>query len=158
MTMSKTERSLARAEHPFGWLERGPFAEFFAGPARMQRWFDDAFGEHGLGRIPSLPLDVTEADGHYVLTAEVPGVDKKDLTVECKDGAISIRGEKRSERQETKEKARLLERTYGAFSRTLVLPEDADVDQVNAAFRDGVLRIEIQKKPAGKPKTVAIKS
>jgi HSP20 family protein len=152
------ERALARLEHPFGWLERSPFADFFGGPTRMHRFFDDTFGERGVAGIPALPLDVTEADGHYVLTAELPGVDKKDLSVECKDGALSIRGEKRSQREETKEKARLLERTYGAFSRTLVLPEDADVDQVNASFRDGVLRVEIQKKPAGKPKTVAIKS
>lgn len=155
--MSRTERALARAEHPFGWLERSPFAELFGGPSRMQRWFDDAFGDRVLPRIPALPLDVTEADGHYVMTAEVPGVDKKDLTVECKDGALTIRGEKRSQREETKEKARLLERTYGAFSRTLVLPEDADADQVNASFKDGVLRIEIAKKPVSKPKTVAIK-
>ncbi len=156
--MGKTERGLARLETPFGWLERSPFADLFGGSTRMQRFFDDAFAERGVASIPALPLDVTEADGHYVLTAEVPGVDKKDLTVECKDGALSIRGEKRSQREETKEKARLLERTYGAFSRTLVLPEDADVDQVNASFKDGVLRIEIQKKPATKPKTVSIQS
>jgi HSP20 family protein len=154
--MSKTERSLARAETPFGWLERSPFSELFGGP-RLQRWFDEAFTERGLAGIPALPLDVTEADGHYVLTADVPGVDKKDLTVECKDGTLSIRGEKRSQREETKEKARLLERTYGAFSRTLILPDDADVDQVSASFKDGVLRIEVQKKPTAKPKTVAIK-
>ena len=154
--MSKTERSLARVETPFGWLERSPFPELFGG-SRMQRFFDEAFGDRGLASIPALPLDVTEADGHYVLTAEVPGVDKKDLTVECKDGALSIRGEKRSQREETKEKARLLERTYGAFSRTLALPDDADADQVNATFKEGVLRIEIQKKPTAKPKTIAIK-
>jgi HSP20 family protein len=156
--MANPERSLARIETPFGWLERGPFAELFGGSLRMPRFFDEAFGERGIAGIPAMPLDVTEADGHYVVTAEVPGVDKKDLTVECKDGALTIRGEKRSQREETKEKARLLERTYGAFSRTLVLPQDADADQVNAAFRDGVLRIDIQKKPAAKPRTVAIKS
>ena len=127
--MSKTERALARLETPFGWLERGPFAELFGGH-RMQRFFDEAFGDRRLANLAAPPLDVTEADGHYVLTAEVPGVDKKDLTVECKDGAITIHGEKRSQREESKEKARLLERTYGAFSRTLVLPDDADVDHV----------------------------
>src|SRR5688572_22864127 len=137
--MAKTERSLARVDTPFG------FSELFGGPARMQRWMEEAFGDRGLASLPALPLDVTEADGHYVMTAELPGVDKKDLTVECQNGALSIRGEKRSQREETKEKARLLERSYGAFSRTLVLPDDADLDQVNATFRDGVLRIEIQK-------------
>ena len=105
-----------------------------------------------------MPLDVTEADGKYVLTAEVPGVDKKDITIECKDGVLSIRGEKKSQREETREKARILERSYGAFSRTLALPDDADVDHVEASFRDGVLRIEIQKKPGAKAKAIAIKS
>jgi HSP20 family protein len=120
---------------------------------------DEILGERT--RLPTLtspPIDVTETDGSYVVTAEVPGVKRDDLTVECKDGAITIRGEKKSEREETREKARLLERAYGAFSRSLTLPSDADVERMNASFKEGVLRIEVQKKPEAKAKTVAIKS
>ena len=157
--MAQSERSIARSEAtPFGWLENwNPFSDFFESSLR-NRMLDEFFGERRRMGIPAMPLDVTEADGKYVLTAEVPGVDKKDITIECKDGVLSIRGEKKSQREETREKARILERSYGAFSRTLALPDDADVDHVEASFRDGVLRIEIQKKPGAKVKAIAIKS
>ena len=154
--MAKTERSLAR-EGAFGWLERSPFAELFDSSTRMNRLLGEFFGERGLAGMPALPLDVTETDRSYVLNAEIPGVDKKDLTIECRDGMLSIHGEKRSQREENKEKARLLERTYGAFSRSLALPDDADVEQVSASFRDGVLRVEIQKKAGAKSRSVVIK-
>jgi HSP20 family protein len=143
----------------------------------VTRWdpFRDLERWAGLGDVPGLRLrrllaeepggaivvpavDVTEADDKYVITAEIPGVKKEDLTLELHDGVLSIRGEKRSEREETKQKARLLERTYGAFTRAFTLPADAAVDKVTASFENGVLRIEIAKRAEAKPKTIAIKS
>ena len=147
---------LSRSDRPSGWLDRSPFSDLFDSPGRMNRWMHDFFRDRNFPALPALPVDVTEDDGHYVLSAELPGVERKDLTVECRDGLLSIQGEKRSQREERNEKARLLERSFGAFSRTLALPDDADVDHVNASFRDGVLRIEIQKKPSQEPRTKTI--
>jgi len=156
--MSESEAAVARAEEssPLGWLESfAPFADLFG---RRNRWIEEFFADQRLASVmPKLPIDVTESEKEYVVTAEVAGVDKKDLTIECKGGVLSIRGEKKSEREETRDQARVLERSYGAFSRTLALPEDADLDHVSASFKDGVLRIEIQKRPGPKSKTIAIK-
>ena len=148
---------LSRLDRPFGWLERSPFSDLFDSPGRMDRWMQDFFRDRSFGKA-DFPVDVTEADANYIVSAEVPGVQRKDLTLECDDGLLTIRGEKRSQREETKEKARLLERSYGSFSRTLALPDDADLEHINASFRDGVLRIEIQKKESSrtKPKTIEI--
>jgi HSP20 family protein len=102
-------------------------------------------------------IDVHEADKEYVVTAEVPGVAKNELTLEVDEGMLTIRGEKKSEREEKKERRRWVERTYGAFSRSFRLPADAQVDKIDASFKDGVLTIKIPKSEARKPKTVAVK-
>jgi HSP20 family protein len=102
-------------------------------------------------------MDVHEADNEYVVTAEVPGVAKNEITVEVEEGMLTVRGEKRSEREEKKERRRWVERSYGAFSRSFRLPADAQADKIDASFKDGVLTIKIPKSEARKPKTVAIK-
>lgn len=122
------------------------------------RLFEDVFGERAEPRSLAVALDVTESDEHYTVTAEVPGVKRDDITVELHEGVLTIRGEKKSEREETKEKGRWLERTYGSFSRTMSLPSDADPNKVDASFQDGVLRVRIAKQPEAKPQTIAIKS
>lgn len=159
--MAEAEKQLARWDpfRDFALEHRLPFHDFGALPTRLARMMDEIFGERThLPTVTSPPIDVTETDGSYVVTAEVPGVKRDDLTVECKDGVLTIRGEKKREREETREKARLLERVYGAFSRSVTLPSDTDVERMNASFKEGVLRIEVQKKPEAKAKTVAIKS
>ena len=147
--------------NPFGHFHPleafSPLREL-AGMPRLSRMMDDVFGEGHGGAILRFALDVTESEKAYAVSAELPGVRKEDLTVECKDGVLSIRGEKRSEREEAKERGRILERTYGAFGRSIRLPEDADTDQIAASFQDGVLRLEIQKRPEAKARTIAVKS
>jgi HSP20 family protein len=115
------------------------------------------FGDVGEPAMVSPAVDITEAEDKYVVSAEIPGVKKDDLTIEIHDGVLSIRGEKRSEREEKKEKARWLERTYGAFTRSFSLPADAAADKVTASFENGVLKVEIAKRAEAKPKTIAIK-
>jgi HSP20 family protein len=150
------EKQIARWD-PFRELLESwdPFREVGLGPWRLGRVFDEILGERGRAMRP--PIDVTETDSSYVVTVEVPGVKKGDLSVELEEGVLTIRGEKKSERDETREKGRRLERFYGAFSRSLSLPADADPEKVAAAFTDGVLRVEVQKKPGTKPKQIAIK-
>ena len=150
--MAEQEKRVARL-HPFHDL--GLFETW---PPRIARSLDELLPERArLSGLVSTPLDVTETDEAYVVSIELAGIDKNDLNVECKDGVLSIRGEKKSEREEKTEKARVLERHYGAFHRSISLPADADAEHVHANFKDGLLRIEIQKRPEAKPKTIAIK-
>ncbi len=116
-----------------------------------------------LQRFDQLPktlapsVDISENDGHYVVTAEIPGTKKEDLTVELENDVLVIRGEKKSEREEKDEHRRYVERTYGSFSRSFSLPGNADPDQVDASMQDGVLTVSIGKREEAKPKAVAVK-
>jgi HSP20 family protein len=132
-----------------------PFRELRTSAWPLGRVWEELAGERSRALRPA--IDVTETDDAYVVTAEIPGVKKDDLGVEIEEGILVIRGEKRTERDETKERGRRLERVYGAFSRSMSLPADADPEKINASFTDGVLRIEIPKKPGTKPRHVAIK-
>ena len=102
-------------------------------------------------------VDVSEDDAKYCITVELPGASKDDVTVEHHDNMLTIRGEKKSEREEKKEQRRYVERTFGSFSRSFSLPADADADQVKATFENGVLTLAIPKTEADKPRVVAIK-
>jgi HSP20 family protein len=84
-------------------------------------------------------------------------VKKGDLTLEVREGVLTLRGEKKEEREEGKDKGRRLERVFGAFSRSFTLPADANAERIEASFADGVLTITIPKKPEAKPSQVAIK-
>jgi HSP20 family protein len=136
-----------------------PFAEmesFFQGwrpiEPRLRRFFE----ERPAAFAPA--LDVHESEAEYVISAEVPGVAKGDLTVEVDQGILTIRGEKKSQREEKKERSRWVERTYGSFTRSLRLPADALADKIDASFKDGVLTIKIQRAEQRKPKAIAVKT
>lgn len=102
-------------------------------------------------------VDITETDDAYRVRAELPGVSREDVTVEFEHGMLTIRGEKKSQRDEKSEKGRRLECSYGAFSRSFSLPQDIDPDRIEAKFKDGVLDVSIKRTPVAKPKQVAIK-
>lgn len=141
---------------PFGdWglFERGfPFREL-ALRGRLPRWIEDV-GKAG-GLAPA--MDVTESEAAYTITAELPGVKRDDVHVELNDGVLTIRGEKRSEREEKKERSRWVERSFGSFSRSFTLPRDASPDHIDASFQDGVLTLRIAKTETSKPRSIAIK-
>jgi HSP20 family protein len=100
-------------------------------------------------------MDIVEGSDHYTITVELPGASKDDVTVECHENLLTIKGEKRSEREEDEGHHHYTERTYGRFSRSVRLPSDAAED-VEATFKDGVLNVEIPKIEARKPRTVVI--
>jgi HSP20 family protein len=130
----------------------------------------DPWGERGLGRrlgelfaperrgMLAPAVDIAEDDDKYVITVEVPGASKDDITVEAHDNVLTIRGEKRSEREEKKEQARYIERRYGSFSRSFTLPAQAVADRVSARFENGVLTVELPKAEETKPKAISIQS
>ena len=131
----------------------------FGETSLMSRVFDDVFGTQpaaGGARVPA--IDVTESEDRYSIAAELPGVKKEDLSIELHEGVLNIRGEKRSARDEEKERGRWLERSFGAFHRAITLPKDADADQVDAGFADGVLTVVVHKRAEAKPRTVPIAS
>jgi HSP20 family protein len=92
-------------------------------------------------------IDVAEGSDGIDVIAELPGVDEKDIEVTIADGMLTIRGEKRAEREEGgKDKNwHVVERTYGAFSRSIPLPYDPDSGKAEAKFENGVLRIHLPK-------------
>ena len=138
---------------PFGDLMEGRFG---GGLRRLLRELDEEWP--GFGARSWLPaLDLSEDDGQYTVSVELPGARKEDVNVEVADGRITIHGEKRSEREEKKEKRRHVERRYGSFSRSFSLPRDADPDRVAASFEDGVLTLTIPRTERAKPQTVAIR-
>lgn len=91
-------------------------------------------------------LDISEGEKEYLVDVELPGVDRKDVELTVQDGVLVVRGEKRQEVEEHKRDYHRVERSYGSFQRVLDLPEDADVNDVQARFRDGVLRVRIGRK------------
>jgi HSP20 family protein len=157
----KSQRALAPID-PFDELDTlerlSPFREF-GFPSRLARLLDDVWGQRPAQRGRLAPaVDICEGDGQFVVTVELPGTKREDITVESHENVLTIRGEKRSEREEKKEQSRWTERTYGAFSRSFTLPATADGDRVNASFKEGILTIEIPKIEEVKPKVVSIKS
>lgn len=145
------KRSVARWD-PFADMEA-----FQRWPFRVA-WPDRSEGVWGAGRGGFAPaVDVTESEDRFVVTAELPGTKKEDVTVEVHDGVLTIRGEKRSEREEKDEHHRHVERMFGSFSRSFSLPANADGEHIKAHFENGVLEVKIQKREESKPKTVSIK-
>lgn len=123
----------------------------------MNRVFDDTFRGFGMpsllgpafGRMPMETLmpqiDVSESEHEIQVTAELPGIDEKDVEVILADDMLTIRGEKKAEHEQKDRDYHLMERSHGTFSRSLPLPFAADPSQVKAAFKNGVLTVIIQK-------------
>jgi HSP20 family protein len=149
---------------PFGEAPRAGWGEPWL-PARvvagwleeLGRELQELRGSAGGGAFLP-PLDVSESDAQYTLSLELPGTRKEDLQVEVGDGRLTIRGEKRSEREEKGERSRRLERCYGSFLRSFALPADADAERLEASFREGVLELVIPRTGERKAQPVAIKA
>lgn len=118
---------------------------------------DEFWGKRG-SELLQPATDITENDKQYVVTAELPGTKRGDVTVEVCDGVLTIHGEKKSEREEKSEKRRYVERSFGSFSRAFTLPADADESHVEALFKDGVLTVTLAKTEARKARTVDVKT
>ena len=105
--------------------------------------------------IPS--MDLAETDTHYVLKADLPGVAEEDVSIELDDNVLTVSGERKAEHEEKKEGYHRVERSFGAFRRSLTLPDGVDADAIAATFDKGVLEIRIPKPEARKPRRVEIK-
>ena len=99
----------------------------------------------GLDQTDTVRVDVSDNGNEIMVTAELPGMRDADLDVSISNGLLTIRGEKKSERETDRDGVLLRERTYGAVERTVPLPEGVDPDAAKATFKNGVLTIEIPK-------------
>jgi HSP20 family protein len=101
-------------------------------------------------------VDVKEEDKRFVILADIPGVDPKDIEVSMDKGILTIRGERKSENTAQNGKLTRIERSYGAFYRRFALPDSADADGISAAGKHGVLEIAIPKKPETTPRRISV--
>jgi HSP20 family protein len=103
-------------------------------------------------------VETAETDKHYEVTVELPGVEQKDVQVTLDDDVLTIKGEKKAEREEKNKDYHVTERSYGAFQRAFSLPDNVEADKIAADFDKGVLKIVLPKAAAAAPKqkTIAI--
>ncbi len=90
-------------------------------------------------------VDTAETDAAYEVTAELPGVNEKDIKVSLEDNVLSISGEKKAEREERKKDYVMSERSYGSFKRAFTLPDNVDAEKIAAKFEKGVLKVTLPK-------------
>jgi HSP20 family protein len=141
--------------------ELAPFRDF----ERMRRDMDrlwDSFFERGVRRtdeegewLPS--LDVAETKNDVVVKAEIPGMDPKDIDISLTDGLLTIKGEKKEEREEKEKDYHLVERSYGTFTRWIRLPKEVQRDKINASYKNGVPTVTLPKSEEAKKKEIKIK-
>jgi len=142
-----------------------PFSRF---QDEMNRLFDDFFQgvaprrsdwTRELGQFePS--VNIHESEKEVRISAEIPGMDQKDIEVELTEGGLSIRGEKKLEHEEEKDGYRTVERSYGSFQRHIPLPPELDTEKANAEYKNGVLNVTVPKRPEAesKKKKIEVKS
>ena len=147
--------------------EADPFRDF---QRQMNRLFDEFFGEAPLaerGREPEWApaaftprVDVSETDAEVKVSAELPGMDEKDISVELQDDVLVLRGEKKSEQEEKGKNWFRREQSYGSFHRAIELPAGVDAGKAKAQFKKGVLTFVAPKRPEeqARRKTVPIQA
>jgi HSP20 family protein len=101
------------------------------------------------------PVDVAETQDRIVVRAEVPGMKQEDISIEFENGLLTIRGDRKLEKQEGVTWHRV-ERIYGNFSRSFTLPRSVDPEKIAASYRDGILEVEVPKREEAKPKHIKI--
>jgi len=101
-------------------------------------------------------VDIVENDNHFLIEADVPGVDPKDIEVSMENGVLTLKGERESEIKEEKEGYSRVERSHGSFYRRFSLPETADSENITAKSNKGVLKITVGKKETAKPKKITV--
>jgi HSP20 family protein len=124
----------------------------------IDRVFDAFFGQTDQGRRWVPPMDLVEAEDHFVLKADLPGLREGDVNIEVQDGTLTISGERKAEHEQRERGWYRIERSFGSFNRSLTLPDGVDPDRIAASFSDGVLEVRIPKPEERKPRRISISS
>jgi len=141
-----------------------PGRELAAIRDEMNRLFDDFFSgfpfperRRGLMEGEWAPtVDVAETDENIVVTAELPGVKQNDVEISVINDVLTLKGEKKEEKEIKKENYHRIERSYGSFQRSITLPTGVQADKAKATYKDGVLTVTIPKVEEAKPKSIKI--
>ena len=101
-------------------------------------------------------VDIYEDAEKVVLKLEVPGIEEKDLDVHVEKNVLTVKGERKFEKEEKEENFRRIERHYGSFYRDFILPTTVDTETIDAKYNAGVLKLELKKKPEAQPKQIKV--
>ncbi len=136
-----------------------PFREVVALQNRMNTLFGNLNNENEnpLTTASFVPaVDVYEDDKKVLLKLEVPGIEEKDLDVRVENNTLTVKGERKFEKEEKEENFHRIERRYGSFYRAFTLPSTVDTEHVDAKYENGVLKLELKKKPEAQPKQIKV--
>jgi HSP20 family protein len=122
----------------------------------IDRVFDAFFGQTDQARRWVPPVDLVEAEDHFVLKADLPGLTEDDVDIQVQDGTLAISGERKAEHEEREKGWYRIERSFGSFNRSLTLPDGVDPDRIEASFSHGVLEVRIPKPEERKPRRISI--
>lgn len=140
-----------------------PFRDLSILQDRMNRMFEDA-GRGWRGDEPaattswSPAVDIYESENEIIVQAELPGVDRKDITLHLEKNVLTLKGERRFEKETKQENYHRIERSYGGFSRSFSIPAIVDEEKIRADYKDGILKIALPKKEQVKPKQIQIEA
>jgi HSP20 family protein len=153
---------LAQAWRPFDTLRREVdrlFEDFTLNPFRLPLrrpafdlepfWQADSW-------VAQPAIDLVERDNAFELTAEMPGLDEKNISVDVTNGVLTVKGQKEEDKVEKKQDFHLRERRFGSFVRSVRIPETVDADKIEASFKNGVLKVALPKKPEARKPTKKI--
>ncbi len=147
LTVWKPPRQLAPFERMKREMDR-MWDSFFEGGPRFM-------AEEGGEWLPA--LDLAETGNEFVVKAEMPGLDAKDIDISLSENMLTIKGEKKRDREETKENYHFMERSYGAFTRSIQLPGEVNHQRITTSYKNGVLKIHLPKSEEAKKREVKIK-
>ena len=137
-----------------------PLRELSSLQSDMNRLFNTMFegpgGQGGQLRRWTPAMDLAETEDAFVLRADLPGVSQEDVNIELEDTVLTVSGERKADHETQGEGFYRVERTFGAFSRSLTLPKGVDPEGIAASFDDGVLEVRIPKPEERKPRRIAI--
>ena len=138
-----------------------PFQELNLLHDRMNRLFQENYGagrgDEALSTASFVPpVDIYEDEHNITLKLEVPGIDQKDIDVRLENNTLTVRGERKFEKEEKEENFHRVERRYGTFYRAFTLPNTVDAENVQADYDNGVLKVKLAKKAEAKPKQIKV--
>jgi HSP20 family protein len=137
-----------------------PFRELGGLHTRLNRLLGETparFDDEGLLTTWAPPVDIQETEQEYVVKADLPDTKKDDVKVELNNGVLTVKGERKQEKEEKGRQFHRIERAYGEFVRRFVLPTEVDGTKVVADFKDGVLTVHLPKTAAVKPQAIEVK-
>ena len=139
-----------------------PFRDLVALQDRMNRLFDESVrnvrtGDEALSSATWSPaVDIYETANEVVVKAELPEVNQSDIDIQVENNTLTLRGERKLDKETKQENFHRIERAYGVFSRSFTLPSTVDQERIKADYKDGILRISLPKREASKPKQIKV--